>query len=176
MKDRTDQATGLMYDSLRVKGQIPLTEPYTSLGYPHVGGGGETTTAPVLAVSGPNAIVDWVELELRDATDPTLVVQTRSALLQRDGDIVGTNGTSPVQFTVALNDYHIAVRHRNHFGVMTATPKRVSVALKSYDLSNGSVPLYGTEPTKPIGAVNVLWAGNTLSDGTLRYVGEANDR
>ncbi|MEO8589526.1 MAG: choice-of-anchor B family protein [Flavobacteriales bacterium] len=171
-----DQTTGLMYDSLRVKGQIPAAEPYTDLSYTHVGGGGETTTAPVLAVTGPNAIVDWVVVELRDAITPTTVVATRSALIQRDGDIVGTDGTSPVQFTVAVKDYHIAVRHRNHLGAMTAAPQRVSVALKSYDLTNGSVALYGTEATKTIGSIHALWAGNTLRDGELKYMGEFNDR
>ena len=171
-----DQAVGLMRDSLRVKGLIPLMEPYTALGYPHVGGGGETTTAPVLAVSGPNAIVDWVEVELRDAANPATVVATRSALIQRDGDIVATDGTSPVQFTVAVKDYHIAVRHRNHLGVMTSAPQRVSVALKNYDLTNGSVVLYGTQPAKAVGAVSVLWAGNTLGDAELKYMGGSNDR
>ena len=171
-----DQATGMMHDSLRVKGLIPLAEPYAALGYTLVGSGGETTTAPVLAVSGPNAIVDWVLVELRNAATPATIVATRSALVQRDGDVVGTDGTSPVQFTVAVKDYHIAVRHRNHLGVMTAAPQRVSVALKSYDLTNGSMPLYGTEPTKAVGSVNVLWAGNTLFDGGLKYMGEFNDR
>ena len=172
-----DQNTGLMHDSLRVKGLIPLAQPYTALGYAHAGGGGgETTTAPVLAITGPNAIVDWVVVELRDATTPSVVLATRSALIQRDGDVVSTDGTSPVQFTVAVKDYHIAVRHRNHLGIMTAAPQRVSVALKTYDLSNGSVPTYGTEATKTLGAAHVLWAGNALIDGGLKYVGEFNDR
>jgi hypothetical protein len=52
----------------------------------------------------------------------------------------------------------------------------VSIATKSYDLSNGSIPLYGTQPTKAVGAVNVLWAGNTLPDALLKYTGTNNDR
>ncbi|MCB0811724.1 MAG: hypothetical protein KDB87_00895, partial [Flavobacteriales bacterium] len=81
-------------------------EPYTSLGYVHVGdGGNESTTAGVLAATGNDAIVDWVVLELRDANDPTTVVNTRSALLQRDGDIVDTDGSSPVAMMVPDDDY-----------------------------------------------------------------------
>ena len=165
-----------MHDSLRVNGLIPLTEPYTGLGYAHVLGGGESTSATVLSATGPNAIVDWVVVELRDALDPTIVRGTRSALVQRDGDIVGTDGTSAVQFDLAVKDYHIAVRHRNHLGVMTAAAVRVSVAPKHYDLSNGSMALFGTEPSRSLGSRNVLWSGNTLVDDILRYSGSTNDR
>ena len=120
--------------------------------------------------------MDWVVVELRDATDPADVVATHAALLQRDGDIVGTDGVSPVQFNVAVKDYHIAVRHRNHLGIMSAAPVRISVVEKAYDLSNGSFALYGTEPTKTIGSVEALWSGNVIPDDLVKYTGSFNDR
>lgn len=171
-----DPGVGLMRDDLRLQGLLPLTEPYTALGYAHVGGGGETTTNTVLSVTGTNAIVDWVVVELRDATTPSIVKATRAALLQRDGDIVGTDGSSPVQFLLAVGDHHIAVRHRNHLGVMTAVPVRVSIAPKNYDLSDGTTALFGTEATKNVSGVRMLWSGNTLRDGSLKYTGSLNDR
>lgn len=171
-----DQATGLMHDSLRTKGLLPLTEPYTGLGYAHIGGGGESTTAGVLNTNGANAIVDWVVVELRDPVDPSIVRATRSALLQRDGDIVGTDGTSPVQFTVAAGDHHIAVRHRNHLGIMTADPVAVSVAPRTYDLGSGSTALYGSGATAIVGAHRPMWCGNALPDSELLYTGAGNDR
>ncbi len=171
-----DGISGLMRDDLRVQSLIPLNEPYAALGYGHVGGGGEATTNAVLSATGPNAIVDWVVVELRDAATPSLVKATRSALLQRDGDIVGTDGVSPVQFNVVVKDYHVAVRHRNHLGAMTADPMRVSVATKSYDLSDGSVPLHGTEPAKSVSGRLVLWMGNAVRDAPLKYTGSGNDR
>ena len=171
-----DQVAGLMRDSLRVKGLIPLAQPYTALGYVHAGGGGgEATTASVLNTVGNNAIVDWVVVELRDATTPSLVIATRSALLQRDGDVVGTDGVSPVQFTQPVKDYRVAIRHRNHLGVMTAAV-RVSIAERSYDLSNGSTALYGTGATKTVGAVQVLWAGNAVRDTEIKYTNIGSDR
>jgi len=172
-----DASNGLMWDSLRVRGFLPLTEPYTAAGYAHAGGGGGETTSPaVFGVTGSNAVVDWVVVELRDAADPTLVRASRSALLQRDGDIVGMDGTSPIQFTVAVKDYHIGLRHRNHLGVMSQAPLRVSVATKSYDLSDGSVPLFGLEPSQALGPVNALWTGNSVADAELKYTGIDNDR
>ncbi|MBK8497803.1 MAG: hypothetical protein IPL52_03035 [Flavobacteriales bacterium] len=71
--------TGLMGDALRVAGMLPTVEPYTGLGYTHVGGGGETTTVQILAVTGNNAIVDWVVVELRDVGDPATVLATHAA-------------------------------------------------------------------------------------------------
>ncbi|HQW87712.1 MAG TPA: hypothetical protein PLH93_11020, partial [Flavobacteriales bacterium] len=48
---------GLMSDGLRTAGLLPLSEPYTALGYTYVGTApGATTTAGVLAVSGNDAI------------------------------------------------------------------------------------------------------------------------
>ncbi|MCC6541565.1 MAG: choice-of-anchor B family protein [Flavobacteriales bacterium] len=172
-----DQSSGLMNDQLRVQGLIPLEEPFTAAGYVFEGdGGGESTNATVLAVSGPDAIVDWVLVELRDAVEPGTIVASRSALIQRDGDIVGMDGVSPIQFGVAVKDYHIGIRHRNHFGVVSAQALRVSVVEKSYDLSDGSIALFGTEATKDLGPIKALWAGNAMPDGVLKYTGLNNDR
>ncbi len=168
---------GLMRDDLRTQGLIPLTEPYTGLGYTHAGGGGgESAAASVLAVTGPDAIVDWVVLELRDADDPATVVATRSALLQRDGDVVATDGTGPVRFDVAPGPWYLAVRHRNHLGVMTAQPVHIGIGERTYDLADGSITAFGTEALKDVGGTLVMWGGNCLSDDRLRYAGGNNDR
>jgi choice-of-anchor B domain-containing protein len=172
-----DGTAGLMHDSLRVQGLIPLTEPYTALGYVHVGeGGGETTTNAVLAVAGANAVVDWVVVELRDALDPSIVSASRAALIQRDGDVVAVDGVSPVSFSEPVADHHLAIRHRNHLGIMSATPLRISIAERNYDLTDGSVPLFGNQATKTIGTAQCLWSGNVVRDGQLLYTGAGNDR
>ncbi len=115
-----DLGTGLMSDYLNTNNLIPVTEPYTALGFDHLGGGGETVSPTVFDVTGPNAIVDWVFLELRDAADFYQVVATRSALLQADGDVVDFDGVSTVFFYgVADANYYVIARHRNHLSVMT---------------------------------------------------------
>ena len=56
-----------MNDALRAGGLLPLTEPYTALGYVHTnGGGGETVQQSVLNTTGNSAVVDWVVIELRE--------------------------------------------------------------------------------------------------------------
>ncbi len=85
--------------------------------------GGYSMLASATANTGTEAIVDWVTLELRDASDNTVVLASRPALLQADGDVVDMDGTSPVTFTdLNVSSAYVVVRHRNHLGVMTATP------------------------------------------------------
>lgn len=172
-----DQATGRMKDGLRTGGHIPAIEPYTALGFTQLaGGGGETIQASVLNTTGDDAIVDWVMVELRDATTPATIVATRCGLVQRDGDVVSTNGTTPLVFTSPAGSYHLAVRHRNHLGCMTAAPSTFGAAPFTIDFTQATTTTYGTDARKDLGGTQVLWAGNALSDALLLYTGQFNDR
>jgi hypothetical protein len=168
--------SGAMSDGLRASGLIPTQEPYTALGYDFVGGGGESTTQSTLDIGGSNAIIDWVVLELRDKNDNTSVLYSRSALLQADGDIVATNGSSPVDFPLGSDDYYLAVLHRNHLSVVSLSPITLSRAATTVDLTDGSTPTYGTEAQRVVSGIRVLWAGDVTFDGSLRYTGQDNDR
>ncbi len=173
-----DAQANLMRDALRSNGLIPGTEPFTALGFTHTGGGGgETVGAGVLAITGANAVVDWVLVELRNKNNPAQVVATRSALLQRDGDIVGTNGLPRLLFNVATDNYYVAVRHRNHLGVMTATSTLLNKDQKLVDLSLGTTAVHGTNARAVLSnGKRALWSGNVLRDTQLKYAGSANDR
>ena len=167
---------GLMSDGLRAGGLLPDTEPYTDLGYAHQGGGGESIDPAVLVTTGNNAIVDWVVVELRSAVDATVVLATRSALVQRDGDVVSTNGTSPVPFAVAPGNYHVALHHRNHLGTMVLASLALPSGSTTVDLTTATTVCYGTDARKVVGSVLVLWAGDVSADGVVQYTGNANDR
>lgn len=163
------QSTGVMSTALNDAGLVPLTAPY---------GTGETTSQAVLNVTGTDRVVDWVLIELRDKNDPSNVVATRSCLIRENGTVVDVDGVSDVTFMNRQNDqYYVALRHRNHLGIMTATAKALSSMASMMDLSNGTVPIYGTsDATVLVGTKRCLWAGDTDSNGTLRYTGELNDR
>jgi len=166
-----------MSDGLRAASLLPDTEPYTGLGFTHAGGGGgETVQAGVFSVTGANAIVDWVFVELRGGAPNYTVVATRSAFVQRDGDVVRMDGVSPVAFTVAAGNYHVAVRHRNHLGIMTASPVALSANGTTVNFKSASTLTYGTQARKDVGGTQVMWAGNVNGDLSLLYVGAGNDR
>ncbi len=174
-----DSGSGLMADGMRALGLVPTTEPYTGIGYVHVGGGGETTTPAVLAVPGNNAIVDWVLMELRGTLAGNVISASRSALVQRDGDVVDMDGVSPVSFTIAPGSYHVAVRHRNHLGAMTSDMLALSTSAITVDFTSASTITYGTDARKAsAGVIPVLqlWAGDVTFDHIVKYTGQTNDR
>ncbi len=111
---------GMMDDDLRAAGLIPINEPYGT-------GNGEMLNPSLLVNTGNDAIVDWVEVQLRDPMTPTMIIAKRAALVQRDGDVVDTDGASGVKFIgVSAGNYHVAIRHRNHLSIMTDTPVMIN--------------------------------------------------
>jgi hypothetical protein len=168
--------TPAMRDDLRTGGHIPGTEPYSALGYTYTGTSGGTVAPAVLTATGDNAIVDWVVVELRSNVTPSVVQASRSALIQRDGDVVSTDGAAPVPFSVPAGTYRVALRHRNHLGVMTLNGVALSTGTTSVDFTSLATATFGTEATKTVGAVNVLWMGDTNFNGSLQYTGSGNDR
>ena len=85
---------------------LPLSQPYTSL---------YTGVETVSTI--PADVVDWVLVELRQPA--TTVVRRRAAFIKKDGSIVDLDGSSSLGFNVPTGNYFVAVRHRNHLGVMT---------------------------------------------------------
>ncbi len=114
----TDMTTALNAAAL-----IPPNEPYTALGFAGLQNAGTGFAASFVPGTGGDEMTDWVVVELRDAATPTTVIDSRAAILQKDGDVVDIDGMSPVGFIGATPGmYHIVVRHRNHLGVMTGMP------------------------------------------------------
>ena len=169
-----DSGTQWMNDALRANGSVPLTEPYSALGYTFAGGGGETTTPAMLSTTGQNAVVDWVLVELRDQYDH--VWRSKCGLLQRDGDVIDAGGLGFRFNNTIAGNYHLMVRHRNHLGVMTASPVLIEGTGGMIDLSDPATATYGSSAQKQVGTRMVLWAGDATGDGTLKYTGSGNDR
>ncbi len=171
--------TGLMNDALRTASLVPSTEPYTTtLGYPKVAkGGAEALTTGVLNTTGDNAVVDWVRVELRPVSQPGMIAATAHGVVQRDGDVLAADNTNPLLFRVGAGTYHVVVRHRNHFGAMTAVGVALTATTTSVDLTLAATNTYGTNARKTIDTtLRSLWAGNALVDNAVRYTGTSNDR
>lgn len=169
-------ATGKMNTNLRTLADFPLTEPFTGLGFTQVGGGGETISASVLATTGDNAVVDWVLVELRDASNSSTIVRTKAALLQSDGDVVSTDNSSTLSMPVSPGNYFVTARHRNHFGVMTSSAVALSASPTTLDFTTGALATYGTNAQKTVSTYRVSWAGNTVRNTEIKYTGSNNDR
>ena len=143
----------------------------------------------VFAVTGEDAIVDWVFVELRDQDDYTSVVATRSGLLQRDGDVVDLDGVSKLFFpNVPVDNYFVVVRHRNHLGVMTKYPLTPQVMETLVDFSDINTDVFDFANTDNEfnysgyalkSAANydlqVMWGGDLDCNGKIIYLGEDDD-
>jgi Leucine-rich repeat (LRR) protein len=162
----------LMRDDLRVAGYIPTTSPYTD---------GITCEATVFDVTGDNAIVDWIWIELRDSTDNTIVSYSQSALIQRDGDVVDVDGISPLDFSTADDSYYVAIKHRNHLGIMGKNIYTFTIGVTNsvnFKFFNESV-LFGSNPQTDFGIeaaeVYAMWCGNVNQDTVVQYSGTSPD-
>jgi hypothetical protein len=175
-----NNSTGLMRDDLKVKGYLPSQEPYSSLSnFHHKGkGGGEALDANLLQVTGPNSIVDWVFVEIRDSVQSNNVVVTKSALLQRDGDVVAADGNDLLVFPgVPEGKYYVAIRHRNHIGLMTDAPLLLtSLAPPLVDFTEADFGVKGwNEAGKLVGGKRTCWPGDFNGDRKIIYQGPSND-
>jgi len=161
-----------MNDNLRQASLLPTTEPFTSLGFTHLGGGGGETVDPaIFAVTGNDAIVDWIFLQLRSKNNSATVLHTRAALLQRDGDIVDIDGVSPVFFAERdADDYYLAVRHRNHIGVMSTGSPSFSNIICDYNFTSDPANSTGsTNGIANLGGGNYgLFSGDFNNNGQVQ--------
>ena len=162
----------LMRDQLRTKSLIPLEEPYSDMAaFTHVsGGGGETVDAleDFDYVADGDDIVDWVFLEIRDSADA--VVSTRSALLQRDGDIIDIDGSnSAVSFEgITLDNYTIVVRHRNHLGVKSSGIVSMSPGTTAvYDFTSAVNQAAGDQQEELETGVYGVYGGNANGESAV---------
>ncbi len=165
-----------MRNDLGEAGLIPLSEPYSDFAeFTHIDGGGETTDLSIINAPGNSAIVDWVFIELRSA-ETYEVVATKSALLKKDGIIVNTSGLSNLKFVVPDGQYYVAIRHRNHLGIMNANPIYLSGGPSIFiDFTKLTTSTYGEYAQVQIGSVKAMWAGNANLDSKIIYQGASNE-
>jgi PKD repeat protein len=122
---------------------MPLSQPY--FGIPWNYPGSENVTAM------PSSVVDWVLVELRDASiagnaTPGSVVAIQAALLLSNGSVVSMDGSSHLQFEnlTIQESLFVVVYHRNHMAVMSANPLVRTGDVYTYDFTDGSGQAYNT--------------------------------
>lgn len=122
---------------------LPLSQPYNTNPWNHVGSGSVTAI--------PNEdIVDWILVELREtehqavtAVDSTIIA-TQAGFLLKDGSIVGLDGFSHFVFDVHVrNNLFVVIHHRNHLSVMSSVPSIKTAGIYNYDFSNALSKAYG---------------------------------
>ena len=142
--------------NLSISGFIPSNSPYAS--------------APAESQNITTEIVDWILIELRQTLNGPVISQ-QSALLRKDGYLVGLDGVST---EIPLNEltsgnYYIVIRHRNHTAFMSSASVEFSQdSVTIYNFSSDAAQIYGTNGGKQISpGIWGMWAGDINQDGSV---------
>jgi hypothetical protein len=156
-----------MNTQLNSNGVLPHKQPFFDFPWIH------TSLDSVVSIPSPD-IVDWVLVELRDATAPYLAtISTRvgryTGFLLNNGKVVGLDGTTNIVFPdETVNNLYLIIRHRNHLDVMSSSEMIEDMGVYSYNFTSGSTQAYGINAQTEIAAG--LWGmktGDGYGDGMI---------
>ena len=122
---------------------LPLSQPYSVAPWNYAG------TESVASIPNSN-VVDWILIEIRDttqaeyATGETMIAQ-QAAFLLNDGSVVGLDGIDAISCvsTTITNNLFVVIWHRNHLGVMSASPLSETGGVYTYDFTTSAGQAYG---------------------------------
>jgi hypothetical protein len=144
---------------------IPLSQPYNTSPWNYTG----TESVPSI----PNAnVVDWVLVELRDASSPggassSARLARQAAFILKDGSVVGTDGSSVLQFNVSVNNnLYAIVWHRNHLGIMSASALTESGGVYVYNFTTAVNKAY-LSGQKALNGKAAMFGGDADANGTV---------
>ncbi len=156
---------GVMKTNLN-PGFIPLNQPYNQPPWDYAGS--EALT------SFPTETVDWLLIELHDASNASLIsaetlIEKQAVLVNNDGSINGVD-INYVQFFSSVNQQlYIVLKHRNHLGIASAFAAPYTKGVYSYDFSTGDTQvLGGSDGYKELDTgVWGMIGGDANADGTI---------
>ena len=155
-----------MNTDLKAGGYVPTSQPYNTSPWNY--NGTESSGVPVDAV-------DWVLVELRDATDAAsahsgTIIERQAGLLMKDGNIKFTDGCSIIDFSSSYsNNLFVVIWHRNHLPVLSNNPVLITNGVHSYDFSIAAGQAYGgAAAQKFIGLIVYgMMGGDANADGYI---------
>lgn len=166
-----DPITGLMHDSLRRQGRLPVVSPYAdtllyTFGYP-------VDTVPLSHLDNSvsnEAIVDWVYIEVVNLANGEASTGG-NYLLRRDGNVVTPHNMSPPMFyDLPDGEYALRIYHRNHLPIMSDESVVIRVNMvESLDLTNDLAMIKGMQnAVKTLGGRYTMIAGDIDHNGQIQ--------
>ncbi|MCH8555753.1 MAG: hypothetical protein LAT76_11380 [Schleiferiaceae bacterium] len=135
-----------------------LSQPYNAAPWNYAGD--EAVTAAFFA---GEDIVDWILVELRDATDPTVVLEQKAGFLKTNGDII-TPDNAAFKFSQPRGNYHVAIRHRNHVEIRSENIIDFASGTASFDVRLSDSNVAGLPKLKQSGSSFLLYGGDGVND------------
>ncbi len=151
---------------------LPLNQPYNTSPWNYSG----TETVDVI----PNPeVVDWVLVEIRDAQNAASAgsssrVARQAALLLKNGDIVGLDGSSILMFNCPINQQmFVVLLYRNHLGILSANAiTQNENGLYIYDFSYAASRAYGDGQKNLGNGIFGMIGGDANADGIINVSGD----
>lgn len=102
---------------------------------------------------------------------------THASALLRNGQIVdGKTGSKEIVIhDVKPGNYYVALDHRNHLGVMTASPMALSTVSTLIDFTTPKTATYGKNAQLANSTMAMLWAGDVNNSNTIITNGPGSD-
>jgi PKD repeat protein len=146
---------------------FPMSQPYSGSPWNYPGTESVTTVPP--------DVVDWILIDLRDATDAsTATIGTRiaiqAAFVMSGGSLRTMDGVSLPQFSnlTIQQSLFVVVWHRNHLPVLSANSLIKAGNTYSYDFSSAMAQVYGTDAQKFLSAgIYGMIGGDANADGLI---------
>ncbi|MCD4694905.1 MAG: PKD domain-containing protein, partial [Bacteroidales bacterium] len=146
---------------------LPLNQPYNIDPWFYPG------TENVAAIPGLE-IVDWILVELRNATSASQAVSAtifdrQAAFLRSDGVIVDLNGNPVLHFESSVADsLYVVIHQRNHLSIMTAFGLEENGGIYAFDFTQAVEQAYGSAAQKLIGTgIWGMYSGDGNRDGQV---------
>ncbi len=159
-----------MNTDINSSGYVPLTQPYNMAPWNYSGSESVTTV--------PSDVVDWIVIELRDASDvafatPSTIVIQQSVFLKSDGSVVDLDGISLPYFSFSpVSGLFVVVWHRNHLGIISNFPLAETGGVYHYDFTTQADQVFGTLSgyKEIMPGIFGLVGGDGNSDGTINSI------
>jgi len=154
------EAAGEMRTDLITGSLVPTSQPYTAAPFNYQGNESTATF--------PTDTVDWVLVELRDGTNLDTILATKAVLLRKDGMIMEPDGTMGINFlNIPAGFYHLAVYHRSHLAVLSASSISTTQTTPFVDLTTSANSAMGTGQLIDMSGAFALHVGDYDSNGIL---------
>ncbi|MEM9718983.1 MAG: DUF1501 domain-containing protein [Bacteroidota bacterium] len=153
-----DETAGEMRRNLVENNLVPTSQPYTGAPFNYTGSESASTF--------PTDTVDWVLVELRDASALNTLVATKAVLVRKDGMLMEPSGTVGVTFVnIPSGFYHLAVYHRSHLAVLSATSISTTQASPMLDFTQTVGSAMGTNQQADLNGAFGMHVGDYDSNG-----------
>lgn len=148
---------------------FPLSQPYNQPPWNYSG------TESVGSI--PNSdVVDWILIELRDATDapsatPATIKAQQAAFVLMDGSVVDIDGSSILSFNHSIiQSLFVVVWHRNHLGMMSAFALTESAGVYTYNFTTAMGMAYLNGQKVLNGSDYGMYSGDADGSGEIESI------